>query len=334
MSEFKILSQKEEKTLSNDELKEYYNNLRKEIINRKTTNTTPGATTIAPKLKAPTNKIAVAVTKAFTDKEVEWVYEGTENIPDGPVIYAHTHQGLIDGFVWIPEIDEHCLILHSAVTRKLLLLCQLNSGLILVKKGNKENCKNAKLDMIKHLLNGHSIAYFPESAWCLSPNKLHLPMSYGFLDTARKAGVPVIPVVHEFTYDIGETDVKITKIHSVYDKPLYISIDDSIEERLLEYEEIISTIKYRLFEEKGLFKREEIDPLEYKKFLDANIKHLKMGGIDINVERENLFGANDDFYIFHHINDVPCSKDGTLLETKEVRRLKELNLKHGIYSKY
>ena len=41
-----------------------------------------------------------------------------------PVIFAHTHQGVLDNFVWMPEVEKHCLILHGQGVSKLLLLSQ------------------------------------------------------------------------------------------------------------------------------------------------------------------------------------------------------------------
>lgn len=70
----------------------------------------------------------------FSSKNVKIISDGQENIPDGPDIFAHTHQGILDGFVWIPQIDRHCFILHGSDVNKLLLMCQYNTGLILTKK--------------------------------------------------------------------------------------------------------------------------------------------------------------------------------------------------------
>ena len=220
----KILSMKEEAELSPEELITYYNSLKEYLLKRKYTNLTPGALRIGPKLKKITNKLATKVTKMFSSKNVKIISDGQENIPDGPVIFAHTHQGILDGFVWIPEIDRHCFILHGSDVNKLLLMCQYNTGLILTKKSmssrdtdeKKKMVKkynlNAKMDMIELLINGHSISYFPEGTWNLSPNKLHLPINIGFLDIAKKAGVPVIPVVHEFTYKSDSDKEKIEKV--------------------------------------------------------------------------------------------------------------------------
>lgn len=328
--EFKILTTKEEQKLSTEELKNYYKELREYILRRKLTNTTPGATFIGPKLKKPVAKVATKLVKVFTDKKLEWIYDGTENIPEGPVIFAHTHQGLLDNFAWMPTTEKHCLILHSIDASKLLLFAQYTSGLIFVKKGDKINNNNAKLDMIRVLLEGHSIVYSPESAWNLSPNKLHLPLSYGVIDVAKKTNVPIIPVVLEYTYDTTKENAVITKIHTRYGKPIYVKEDDNLIEKLREYEESISTMRYELMEENGIYKRSDISNYDYIKVLKEHYKNLEFGKIDVNRERKYLYNSNDEFYKFHHINDVPFDEFGNLLDTKEVIKLKTLNKKHNI----
>ncbi len=327
---FKFLSLKEEKELTSEELKEYYKDFRREVLKRKLTNTTKGATTIAPKLRNITSKIAVTVTHAFTSKEVEWICDGKENILDVPAIFAYTHQGILDTFVWIPKVKQHCIILHGCEVNKLLLLCQTNTGLVLVKKGDKYNNNNAKLDMIKLLLDGHSIAYFPEGTWNLSSNKLFLPLSYGFLDIAKKAMVPVVPAVHEFTYDYIDGKQKIVKIHTRFGKPIYVNNEDDLLEKLEEYKEAIATMRYELIEEKGIFSRKDISNQEYINFLQDSFKNLKFGKLNWPKEKKYIFNGMDEFYLFHHINEIEYNENGEFLETKEVERLKKLNKKHGI----
>lgn len=93
-----ILTLKEEAELSLDELNLYYNELCQYAKNRKITNTTWGATTIEPKLKQITNAVADKLTNVLAGGVVEKISDGQENIPDGPIIFAHTHQGIkIDG---------------------------------------------------------------------------------------------------------------------------------------------------------------------------------------------------------------------------------------------
>ena len=116
-----MLTLKEEAKLSQDELDLYYNELCQYAKNRKLTNTTRGATTIAPKLKWITNAVADKLTDALAGGGVVKISDGQENIPDGPVIFAHTHQGILDNFSWIPATPKHAIILHSSVVKNSLL---------------------------------------------------------------------------------------------------------------------------------------------------------------------------------------------------------------------
>lgn len=309
----RILSQKEEKQLNKEELLEYYAQLKDYVQNRNLTNTTPGALTIAPKLKGITNKISDKLTRILCRSKVEIVSDGQENIPKGPAIFAGLHQGILDGFVWIPHMPRHCVILHGASVRTILKIIQLNTGLILVDKESKGNRQNAKLDMMKLLWGGHSIVYFPEGTWNLSPNKLHLPMSYGFLDIARKTNSAVVPVVMEYSYDSTKDIEHINKIHIRFGKPIYVDVLDNLETKLIEYEEAVSTIRWELIEEKGIFPRKNVTNWDYINYLKGNLRNLKLGGIDLDSERRHILGAEDDFYVFHHINDFSFNNKGELL---------------------
>lgn len=325
-TEFKLLSLREEKQLSKEELITYYEDLRNYAQNRRLTNTTPGALTICPKLKKGVEKIATAVTKILAGGDIEIVVDGQENIPNGVVIFASTHQSVLDSFCCIPYCSKHCLILANADINKLLLLAHTDLGLILVSKNEKDvkNRVQAKLDMIKILLKGHSIWWFPEGTWNLSPNKLHLPMSFGFLEIAKKTQVPVIPVVIECTYDTRTDKERITKLHISYGKQINVGIEDDLSKKLLEYEEIISTLRWQSIEEKGLFQRAKVTNWDYINYLKGNFKNLELGKKNLELERRRIFGANSEFYKLHHINDIPFNENGELLETEEVRRLNEL----------
>lgn len=258
---------------------------------------------------------------------VETVTDGLENIPDGPVIFASTHQGMLDGFVWITDCPKHAIFFHSAEANKALLLAQINTGLILVTK-NKEKVKNrinAKLDMITVLVNGHSVCIFPEIAWNLSPNRLHLPINWGFLDVAQKTQVPIVPMVIEYTYDTSSTKEKITHIHIRYGAPITVTVKDKLLDKLEEYKEKISTMRWDLIEEKGFFARKEIGNLDYINYVKGNLRNLELGKIDIKVENQGIQGANQEFYQFYPINNFAWDAWGELLGTQEAERLKKLN---------
>lgn len=330
--EFNVLSYREEQQLNTEERHAYYEKLREYASSRKLTNTTPGAATIAPKLKGITGIICKYVCKILARGECEIVVDGVENIQGDAVLFASTHQGLLDGFVWIPDCPRHSLIFHGIVKNTMLLLVQINTGLILVTKERLNHVQrlNAKLDVISVLLKGHSVFICPEVTWNLSPNKLHLPCNFGFVDIAQKTSRPIIPVVMEYTYDTTSEKERITRIHIRYGESIWVSEQDKLIDKLEEYKEKISTIRWELIEEKGVFSRTNISNMEYVNFIKGNLNNLKMCQIDINREREGIQGSNEEFYKFFHINDVPFSENGELLETEEVKRLKMINKIHRI----
>ena len=285
-----ILTAKEERNLTQSEREAYLDKLYLYCKERKLEVTTDGATTLGPKLKGITNILTAAVTKLMAGAPLEKKVTGLENILDGPVLFACTHQGILDNMAWIPECPKHAMIVHAIETNKLLLTVQLNTGLILVTK-NKEYAvrrMQAKLDMITALINGHSIWIFPETTWNLSPNKLHLPMNYGFLDAAQKAGVPVVPVVIEYTYDSSTEKEKITRIHVHYAEHIRVERGDDLNVKLGEYSEKITTCRWELFEEKGSFKRSQITNWNYINYLKGNYANLEFGQKDRLMERESI----------------------------------------------
>ena len=323
---------------------------------RKYTNLTPGATTIAPKLKKVTTKIASAVIKLFADKNVIHEVEGLENIPDEICIFASGHQGLLDNFVWIPEIERHCILLHGQEVNKGLLLCQYNTGLDFVIKGDKKNNNNSKLDMSKLLLFLHSIMSYIEGTWNLSPNKLHLALSHGILDVAKKADVPVIPVAREYVYEEKNGKLVVTKIYTKYGKPIYFPIDCKLSDKLEEFSTQLSTMQFELMEkatensknavkqtfeyvdedgnikceEAVCFKRSDISYEEYVKYIKKSYKDLELGELDWDKETKYIFGYNPDdpFYSGisvngntiiggHFINEVHVTEEGKMFEYPE-----------------
>ena len=211
-------------------------------------------------------------------------------------------------------------------------MAQVNTGLILVTKDKERAAHriNAKLDMMTVLMKGHSVFICPETAWNLSPNRLHLPINFGFLDVAQKTGVPIVPVVIEYTYDSKRDRERITHVHIRYGEPITVTPEEDVFEKLREYNEKISTIRWELIEEKGIFHRMDIQKNEYANFVKGNLKNLSLGKININKETNGIYGSGQEFYKFHYINAVDTDEDGVLLETEEVRRLKLINRIHGI----
>lgn len=337
------LSREDEKRLSLPEKEKYYFQLREYALKRKLETTTPGALTIAPKFKRIVNKVNIFVSQVLAGGKFEYVVDGLENIPEkGGVLFASTHQGILDNVCWTPSNPRHTIVLHTADTNKLMIWAQLWTGLILINRNKKAKSNrrgDAKMDIISALLKGHAVLMCPEATWNLSPNKLHLPMFIGAIEIAQKANVPIIPIVTEFTHDTSTDRERITKIHIRYGKPIYISIHDKLSQKLVQYQEAVSTIRWELIEEKGLFHRTGVNNWDYINFLKGNYRWLQAKDSKVGwqamleIERKNINGWNDDFYLFHHINEVPFNENGMLLETEEVRKLKRINKREKLHKR-
>lgn len=235
-TKFKILTIEEEQKLNKKELKEYYINLRNYLAERKLTNTSFGATTIAPKITNINEYLSKLGIKMLNGESVHIACEGLENVPSERVLFVHTHKNILDTLITNLKIDRHCISLNDKEENELLLLCQLTNGLISTKKHGENSKNNAKLDAIRLLLEGQSISYFVKSN----------EKDYDFLEIAQKAGVAIIPVVHEYKYNISYANDTIKEIHSVYGNPIYIEEYDNIYEKIAEYETAISTMTQEL----------------------------------------------------------------------------------------
>lgn len=326
MNSFKILSFSEEKKLSTNERIYYYQQLREYLINTPHEGLSFGSLTVCPKI----NPLISKVLNEFCGYDINVEYEC--DISGLNAIYAHTHQSKMDHVNFIASNPNHTILLNSIILSEIYKMVLRINGVYFVDKNDKLSKARSKLEMIRLLLDDKGITMFPESAWCLSPNKLHLPLYNGIVDIARKTGKPIIPVVQEYTYDETKMDGKerIKKVDIVYGSPIFVGENDDLDTKLAEYSQWISTTRWNLIEKKGIILRDSISNQLYINYLRGNIRNLKNAGIDINVERNGIFGANDDFYLFHHINDIPFTCDGEFLPTEYVRKLEKIYNNHFI----
>ena len=353
---FKILTSREEKELSSSELKEYYEELRKYLLGVKHyDNLTKGSLTLCKMINPLVRNGMIKLTEFMTEKQefsedmslkdsiklniknkllevddlpkYDIVIEGANRYKGVVGIYAHSHQSKDDHLHYAISNPNHTVLLNSSIlSDKYKLLVEAN-GVVYVDKGNKLSQNKAKLELIKLLLSGKSISMFPESAWNLSPNKLHLPLYIGMVDIARKTGVPIIPVLEEYTYDEEILDGKerIKSIYIKYGDAIYVNENDNLLDKLNEYSEQISTMRWEFMMKNGVYKRHEISNKLYTNHIKGCIRNLELAEIDVNVEKEHIYGASDEFYEFHHLNAVDFDENDNLLPTEHVRKLIKIN---------
>jgi len=143
-------------------------------------------------------------------------------------------------------------------------------------------------------------------------------------------GVPIIPVVQEYNYNQEKLDghSHIESVHIRFGRQVCVSPRDDLITKLEEFDEVFSTIRWQLIEEKGWFKRSEISNKLYTDYIKARIRDWRIPNNSIYEERKQVYLANDDFYLFHHVNDVDFDLNDNLLPTEHVRKLSLIHNKH------
>lgn len=319
MDEFKILSLKEELKLSQKELIVYYSKLRNYLLMTPHESLTNGSLTICKNINPIVRDILIKTCG------YQIITLGNKNIIGLNGIYAHTHQSKYDHINLIATNPNHTIILNSSVLSNFYKSVLLINGVVYVDKRDKASREKAKLELIRLLLQNKGVTMFPESAWNLSPNKLHLPLYVGVTEIAKITGKPIIPVVQEYIYNDKKRDgtLKVEEVYVEYGTPIFVNETDNIFEKLEEYSTAIASIRWRLIEQKGKYMRNEISNYEYINFVEGCKRNLKHAGIDIEIEKQGLFGADDEFYKFHHINALDYDSNGNFLETEYVRTLRK-----------
>lgn len=244
------------------------------------------------------------------------VVDGTENIPESPVIYAVHHGGITDVPDMVEAIPDYAVLLAGKDNIDFASKCLLFLvGTVFVNRKDKSDRRRAKDKIIRILKKGRSILIFPEGTWNLSPSKLHLPLTWGCIDIARKAGVAIVPVAHEYFYDESVLDGKerIQKVHIRFGNPVQLSGTDSIEEQLAQLEEAFATVRWSILEEQALTKRAEIPDVYYKNFIQSKINSFPG---DKDAEEQHIYGASDEFYQYFWLNIAECDAQGRIVRKK------------------
>ncbi len=168
------------------------------------------------------------------------------------------------------------------------------TGSIFVDRKDKEDRANSKKAMIEYIKKGRSIVIFPEGTWNLTDNQMLLPTKWGIMDVAKSTGARVIPVILD--YDLYE-DAVIAKLgHSCQ-----LCIDQDNMDLMYCMRDTMATMRWDLWERKGIYKREDIDVQQERKKLEQNI--LDYPPLDWEYEQSCIYKQNidsDDY--MEHLN--------------------------------
>ncbi len=103
-------------------------------------------------------------------------------------------------------------------------------GAVFVIRNNKYSRREARFELEKILLHGGNILIFPEGTFNKSEKEI-IPFHYGAVYLAQRTGIPITPVTIEYCID-NKTVIYIGE-------PIYISKQDSLQEKNKRLEEIV-----------------------------------------------------------------------------------------------
>lgn len=199
--------------------------------------------------------------------EIE-IFNRTE-IPQGkPIIFAVSHIAKMDFEIVSETIKEQYYVLaadfmHVKGTFSSFFFWM--NGVIYIDVLDKKDRKNSRDFMAKVLKQGGNIMLFPEGTWNLSPNELIYDIQLGAVDVAMETGASIVPISVEiydeqkkFVINMGDVieidgaqnDTKEFKIH-----------------KTTELRDIMATLKYEIWEQEGIAKREDIENDYWSKYV-------------------------------------------------------------------
>lgn len=200
-------------------------------------------------------------------------------IPKGQVIFAVNHSNVHDAPTVWEIVKKHVFVLGGDEPRgDFNGIALAVNGVIWVKRAHKESKREAKNNMLKLLDKGKSLLIFPEATWNLTPEKPMLPLHWGIIELAQKAGCPIVPITLEYEgkkicrYSIGQ--------------PLYVSGTDDKAEMIAKLRDEMSTMRWEAWEEFAQSKREDVSIEDFYEYTKVRLEEYPK--LDVEFEKTTI----------------------------------------------
>lgn len=121
------------------------------------------------------------------------------NIPpaiEGPCIYVGNHRSYIDPVAVIADIPAMPVAKAEVSSWPLIGFAARATGVMYVKRDNKQSRKNTLEAMADILEDGHQVLIYPEGTTSAEPYTL--PMRFGAFKLASDKNIPIVPIAIEY----------------------------------------------------------------------------------------------------------------------------------------
>jgi 1-acyl-sn-glycerol-3-phosphate acyltransferase len=193
-----------------------------------------------------------------------------------PIIYACTHIGRYDVESNFVSHKDHFYIFYGdpgATYRSVDGLLLNMNGVIYADTDSKEDRMIGKEACVKLLEQGGNLLIYPEGAWNITENEPVMKLFTGAVEMAIRGGAEIIPIAME---NYGNT----------YHVNIGRNIDYSAvrleqkREKTDELRDIMSTLKWEIWEKQGLTRRREL-PADYAGTFIDNIMNQTVDGYTV-----------------------------------------------------
>lgn len=116
----------------------------------------------------------------------------TGALPPTPALLVANHRSLLDPVIIISQITARGVSKAEVEGYPILGAAVRQTGIIFVKRDDRQSRLGAKNAIGQHLEQGWSVLVFPEGT--VSNEKTTLPFKKGSFEQAVEAGVPVVPI--------------------------------------------------------------------------------------------------------------------------------------------
>ena len=252
--------------LSLDELKKYYVELRKYEFD----NSVPLK---GIKLRQKIHKLLLSIIKIdrVLAKEKLIIVDDKREKTDKPIIYACTHIGGNDIQRTFEAIKEHAYLflgdpegLYKDISGLLLYL----NGVICMETGVKNDRYIAKERAIELLKNNGDLLIYPEGAWNITENLPVMKLYTGTIKMAIETNAEIIPIAIEQYDDTFYVNIG---------KNIKVNSNGSVKEQNLDLRDALATLKWEIWEGRGMQPRESINQSFVDSFKQSIVDKCEYG---------------------------------------------------------
>ena len=159
---------------------------------------------------------------------------------DGTALYISNHRSLLDPVVIRNQVDALGVAKAEIESYPLLGKAVEATGIIFVRRDDRNSRADAKDAIVQHLQKGYSVLLFPEGT--VSGERTTLPFKKGGFEKAIEANVPVVPItliyndpkfhwfkISTMEYYFNSFGLHTPNVHMVIGQPIFEkSVDKSL----------------------------------------------------------------------------------------------------------